>query len=115
MSELIPKNTDEYGRDEKGRFAEGNNGRPKGTPNKTTRDVKEFITNFLNDKAFEIPHIWDALEDKDKATLYLHLCKLVLPKVTTGDPSTSDRAMIEQTTYTPEQARQRLKELEEEY
>ena len=80
MSELIPKNTDEYGRDEKGRFAEGNNGRPKGTPNKTTRDVKEFITNFLNDKAFEIPHIWDALEDKDKATLYLHLCKLVLPK-----------------------------------
>lgn len=80
MNNNKPIISDKNGRDSKGRFAEGNNGRPKGTPNKTTQDVKEFITSFLNDKAFEIPHIWDALDDKDKATLFLHLCKLVLPK-----------------------------------
>jgi hypothetical protein len=80
MSKKIPKNTDENGRDENGRFTGGNMGKPKGATNRTTRDIREFITNFLNDKAFEIPHIWDAMDDKDKATLYLHLCRLVLPK-----------------------------------
>lgn len=80
MSKDLPINTDENGRDENGRFTDGNKGKPKGATNKTTRDVREFITNFLNDKAFEIPHIWDSLDDKEKATLYLHLCRLVLPK-----------------------------------
>jgi hypothetical protein len=82
MSNIKPKKTEQNGRDNKGRFKEGNKGKPKGATNKTTKDIKEFITNFLNDKAYEIPHIWDALEDKDKATLYLHLIRLVLPKPT---------------------------------
>ena len=77
----ITKNTSEYV-NEKGKFKKGNKGKPKGATNKTTRDVREFITNFLNDKSFEIPHIWNSLEDKDKATLYLHLCRLVLPRPT---------------------------------
>lgn len=82
----LPKKTDENGRDESGRFTDGNKGKPKGATNKTTRDVREFITNFLNDKAFEIPHIWDSLDDKEKATLYLHLCRLVLPKAPDEKP-----------------------------
>lgn len=81
MSNNLPKNTEQNGRDNKGRFKEGNKGKPKGATNKNSRDVKDFIVNFLNDKAYEIPHIWDALDDKEKATLYLHLAKLVLPKV----------------------------------
>ena len=80
MNKDLPKNTDSYGRDENGRFKEGNKGKPKGSTNTNTRQLKEFITSFLNDKAFEIPHIWNTLEDKDKANLYLHLCKLVMPK-----------------------------------
>lgn len=72
--------TDENGRDTKGRFAMGNNGKPKGAVNKTTKDLQQFIANFLNEKAFEIPLIWDSLEDKDKATLFIHLSKLVMPK-----------------------------------
>jgi hypothetical protein len=80
---MTPKNTDKNGlelRDDKGRFLDGNNGKPKGAVNKNTKDLKEFIINFLNDKAFEIPIIWDSLDDKDKATLYLHLLKTVMPK-----------------------------------
>lgn len=80
MSELIPKNTDEYGRDEHGRFASGNNGKPKGATNKTTRDLREFITNFLNDKTDEVIDIWDTLENRDKLTLFLHLTRVILPK-----------------------------------
>ncbi len=78
--DTTPIISDENGRDTKGRFAVGNTGKPKGANNKTTKDLQQFITNFLNEKAFEIPLIWDTLDDKDKATLFLHLSKLVMPK-----------------------------------
>jgi hypothetical protein len=81
MNDNLPKITDGNGeRDNKGRFLQGNTGKPKGATNKTTKELQQFITNFLNDKAFEIPLIWDSLDDKDKATLFIHLSKLVLPK-----------------------------------
>jgi hypothetical protein len=75
-----PQTAENYGRNKNGRFAVGNNGKPKGATNKTTKELQQFITNFLNEKSFEIPLIWDTLEDKDKATLFLHLSKLVMPK-----------------------------------
>lgn len=75
-----PKNTVKYGRNELGKFKAGNNGKPKGATNKTTRDLRKFLTNFIHDKSFEMVHIWDSLDDKDKATMYLHICRLVLPK-----------------------------------
>ncbi len=78
--EITPINSDENGRDEKGRFLVGNIGKPKGASNKTTKELQKFITNFLNEKSFEIPLIWDCLDEKEKATLYIHLAKLVLPK-----------------------------------
>lgn len=117
-----PINTDENGRDNNGRFAEGNPGRPKGATNKNTRDLKEFITDFLNDKAYEIPEIWNSMDDKDRASLYLHLCRLVLPKPT--DESQPTDKNFEPVTInfvdrskdlTPEQARQIAKDLDDEY
>jgi len=75
-----PKNTDKNGRDGLGKFTTGNNGKPKGATNKNTRDLRDFITGFLNDKTPEISTLWDTLEDKDKLSLFMHLCKLVLPK-----------------------------------
>lgn len=81
--ETKPIISDNNGRDEVGRFTNGNTGKPKGAVNKSTKDIKDFIVTFLNDKAFEIPMIWDSFEDKDKATLYLHLCRMVIPKAGT--------------------------------
>jgi len=75
MKELTPKKTDNNGR-----FVTGNNGKPKGAVNKTTKQLKEIVTNFLHDKAFEIPLIWDSLDDKDKLIVWIQLSKLVLPK-----------------------------------
>jgi hypothetical protein len=87
MSDNLPKNTDENGRDQKGRFATGNNGKPKGATHKTTKELREFITGFLNDKSTEIPDMWDNLDDKDKLSLFMHLCRLVMPKPNEEEPA----------------------------
>jgi hypothetical protein len=55
-------------------------GRPQGSPNKATKETREIITSFLNDKITDLDRIYESLEDKDKATLLLHFAKLVVPK-----------------------------------
>jgi hypothetical protein len=70
-------------RNNNGTFLIGNqesNGRPKGSKNKTTAELQRSITFFLCDRMDEIAQIWDDLEPKDKATLFIHLSKLVIPK-----------------------------------
>jgi len=81
MKNLTPKITDNNGQ-----FLIGNKGKPKGAVNKTTKQLKEFIVSFLNDKAFEIPLIWDSLTDKDKLIVFIQLSKLVLPKANEDAP-----------------------------
>lgn len=70
-------------RNSNGTFLTGNNegaGRPKGTPNKTTATLRNSITYFLNDKLSELDTIWNSLDDREKATLFIHLMKVVMPK-----------------------------------
>jgi hypothetical protein len=117
--------TDKNGRNKNGRFAVGNNGKPKGATNKTTKDLQQFITNFLNEKSFEIPLIWDSLEDKDKATLFLHLSKLVMPKNVNESIEQTEQPLfptiinlgsgINPNLMTLEQARELSKQIENEY
>lgn len=117
--------TDKNGRNKNGRFAVGNNGKPKGAVNKTTKDLQQFITNFLNEKSFEIPLIWDSLEDKDKATLFLHLSKLVMPKNLNESIENKEQPLfptiinlgsgINPNLMTLEQARELSKQIENEY
>jgi hypothetical protein len=117
--------TDKNGRNKNGRFSHGNNGKPKGATNKTTKDLQQFITNFLNEKSFEIPLIWDSLEDKDKATLFLHLSKLVMPKNVNESIEQTEQPLfptiinlgsgINPNLMTLEQARELSKQIENEY
>lgn len=121
----IPIITDKNGRNKNGRFSHGNNGKPKGATNKTTKDLQQFITNFLNEKSFEIPLIWDNLEDKDKATLFLHLSKLVIPKNVNESIEQTEQPLfptiinlgsgINPNLMTLEQARELSKQIENEY
>lgn len=83
MNENTPINTDENGRDDKGRFIKGNSGKPKGAQNTTTKEVKELISDFLTDKINDLHKIWDCLSDQEKATLFVHLAKIVVPRPTT--------------------------------
>ena len=55
------------------------NGRPKGIPNKVTTDLREWITNFLEDNREQIQQDWKGLEAKDRIVLFEKLLKYALP------------------------------------
>jgi hypothetical protein len=76
----MPKNTDNNGRDSTGKFAQGNKGKPKGAQNRTTKELRCAMLDFLHSKTDQIETIWNELDPKDRATLYLQIAKLVLPK-----------------------------------
>ena len=73
------------------------NGRPKGSPNKTTKDAREVITAFLSDNLTDLQRIYQNLDDKDKAVLLIQFAKLVMPK-----PSTLVEAPVEQPLFPPQ-------------
>ena len=88
----MPKNTVEYGRNETGKFVKGNPGKPKGATNRTSREVRQIITDFLHDKSTDLYRIYDTLDDKDKATMLLHFSRLIVPS---KDRATEDEPQRE--------------------
>jgi hypothetical protein len=56
------------------------NGRPKGTPNKTTAELRELVTNLFESKYEDFKTALDELEPKEKVTAMLKLMEFVLPK-----------------------------------
>ncbi|HEY8658802.1 MAG TPA: hypothetical protein VIL78_07180 [Hanamia sp.] len=55
------------------------NGRPKGIPNKTTTDLRQWINNFIDDNRVQIKEDWQSLEPKDRIVLFEKLLKYSLP------------------------------------
>lgn len=55
------------------------NGRPKGTANKATSDLRTWITSFIDDNKEQIKEDWSALEPKDRIQLFEKLLKFALP------------------------------------
>lgn len=72
-----------------GQFAEGNSGRPKGSKNKSTEQIREFIDAFLEDKQDEVLDAFDQLKPKDKVSFYIDLLQYVLPKMKQVDSNTA--------------------------
>jgi len=60
-------------------------GRKKGTPNKTTKDLRERISIFLEDNFEDAMKAWKKLEDKDKVKLYTDLIKFSVPTLQSVD------------------------------
>ena len=87
---VLPKTTDDNGRDELGRFTHGNPGRPKGTGNKLKKAVSNYITEFLADKAEDLYTLYNELEPREQITLYIQLARLVLPRDTNEDKQGQD-------------------------
>ena len=95
MSKLQPIITDNNGRDNKGRFTKGNTGKPTGSQNRSTSELKVFIHDFLMSKAPDLEKIYEELSPKDKVNMYIALSKLILPKQTeeikhNNEPDLSD-------------------------
>jgi len=62
--------------DGKGRMG----GRAKGTPNKVTRPLKEWINNLLDDNREQIERDMKALLPKDRLIMFEKLLQYVVPK-----------------------------------
>ncbi len=56
--------------------------RPKGAPNKVTRDLREFVQSFLEDNADRIQEDFDSLSPAERLRFLERLFPFVLPKYT---------------------------------
>jgi hypothetical protein len=56
------------------------NGRPKGSPNKTTEEIRAGIQLFVEERWEEVQTIWSKMEDKDKMMFFERMLKFVLPQ-----------------------------------
>ena len=72
-------------RDDKGRFAEGNEGRPKGIPNKTTTEIKEAFQMLLEDNLPTLQRDISSLEPKQRVKFMLELANFIIPKMKSVD------------------------------
>ena len=72
-------------RDENGRFAEGNEGRPKGSVNKSSNEIRETFQLLLENNIEKIQEDLNELEPKDRIKLLLDLSNYILPKLRTTE------------------------------
>ncbi|MDD6356696.1 MAG: hypothetical protein PUG15_01180 [Bacteroidales bacterium] len=57
------------------------NGRPKGTPNKVTATIRQWIVNLINDNREQLEQDFQNLEPKDRLQMLEKLLPYILPKV----------------------------------
>lgn len=55
------------------------NGRPKGSPNKATADLRQWLGEFIEGQREQIVSDWQALEPKERIVMFEKLMRFVLP------------------------------------
>ena len=56
------------------------NGRPKGTPNKTTSEIKELFQLLLENNIEKLQNDFDMLKPNERIRYFLDLASFVVPK-----------------------------------
>ncbi|NBB18708.1 hypothetical protein GVN20_05000 [Runella sp. CRIBMP] len=56
------------------------NGRPKGVPNKISADLRQRISDFLNNKWASVETDFDTLEPKERLMFFERLLQYSIPK-----------------------------------
>lgn len=54
-------------------------GRPKGSQNKATADLRQWLTDFVHGQRDQILRDWQSLEPKDRIIMFEKLMRFVLP------------------------------------
>lgn len=60
------------------------NGRPKGSLNKTTCELRSLISDFLNSNFDQVTKDFDLLQPKDRLKYYCELLNFGLPRLQTS-------------------------------
>ena len=81
-------------RDDKGRFAEGNEGRPKGSVNKSSNEIRETFQLLLENNLEKIQDDLNELEAKDRIKLLLDLASFIIPKMKSVDLTADKKETI---------------------
>jgi hypothetical protein len=68
-------------RDDKGRFAEGNEGRPKGSVGKSNKKIREAFQMLLEDNLPTLKRDISSLEPKERVKFTLDLASFIIPKM----------------------------------
>lgn len=76
----MPETNGDY-RDEKGKFAPGNPGKPKGAASNASAKVKEAIVNFLENNVDKIQDSFDKLKDREKLQFIADILPYATPKL----------------------------------
>ena len=76
-------------------------GRKKGTPNKTTAEIREFIQTLLGDNMETIQSDLDQLEPKDRIQTMIQLAKFVLPTLKAMELNPKEDKIIEISFHDP--------------
>lgn len=61
-------------------FTAGEGGRPKGAQNKTSKQVKEILSDILSDEIEAMPERLNQLSDKERLDIVVKLLPYILPK-----------------------------------
>ncbi len=70
-------------REKNGKFAKGNNaskGRPKGTPNKTTAELRSIVNEIISNNIDNFQYDIDKLDPQQRLEFLYKLLKLILPQ-----------------------------------
>jgi hypothetical protein len=70
-------------------------GRPVGTPNKSTSNLRDWITDFLEENKDKVREDWLLLEPKDRIVLFEKLLKYSLPTLQSTTLSTEFESMTD--------------------
>ncbi|MBK8519018.1 MAG: hypothetical protein IPL55_22855 [Saprospiraceae bacterium] len=75
-------------------FTAGEGGRPKGAQNKTSKQVKEILSDILSDEIEAMPERLNQLSDKDRLDILIKLLPYLLPKQKEIDMSVKNEVNI---------------------
>lgn len=78
------------------KFEAGQGGRPKGTPNKITGNLREWINDFINDNREQVQADFKALEPKDRIVMFEKLLKYALPTLQATSLTTDFEKMTDE-------------------
>jgi len=76
-------------------------GRTKGTPNRTTAEIRERFQSLLDNNMETIQDDLNQLEPKDRLQTLMQLAKFVLPTLKAMDLSANDDRVINISFYDP--------------